>query len=372
MAVWLYSSLSLPAFSAAPLFARLSPDRATIHAGEAFQIILTIHVTGETLAQQISIDGLPAPEQLQLYPFQELPNETVTLEGLPYEVRKFRAWARAPKAGSISLAPRLGGTFIQTTRLFFMMQESRRPTNIPVEPMTLSIQPLPEAGRPVDFSGLVGRFAFSVVPSPLNIALGDLINVTFTIEGDLVPDVYLKPGIRALPELKVYGLKPVAGESTPARQVFSQTIVPCSSTLTSIPPCSLSFFDTRQMRYTTLTTGPFPIHYHAERAPVQTVYSPTQTTAKTESTNTIGLVPHAEGLPLWTRIWQRLKHEKSAIITGNNEVQVFLAPSESSQKLFTLKPGTSVTTGSTNENWIYVSSPDGLGWIPATALAPSP
>jgi hypothetical protein len=370
-ASWLYLAMCLPSFAAAPLFARFSPDRATIYAGEAFQVTLAIHITGETLAPQISIDALPAPDQLQLYPFQELPIEHVTLEGLSYEVRKFRAWARAPKAGSVVFSPRLNGTFIQTTRSFFMMQESRRPASIPIEALNLSIQPLPEAGRPTDFSGLVGRFAFSVNPIPLNIALGDLITVVFTIEGDLLPDIYLKPGIKPLPELKVYELKAVAGETTPSRQVFNQTIVPVSSTLTAIPACSLSFFDTRKMQFIILTAGPFPIHYHAEHTPAQSVYSPTQNVAKAGETNIISRSGFGKSPSIRDRIWLHLTNEKLLTIPGDAEIQVFLTPSESSKKLFTLKPGISVITGVTNENWMYISAPEGMGWIPLSTISES-
>lgn len=360
----------LPTFAAAPLFARFSTDRTNLYQGETFQITLAIYITGATLAPKISIDALPAPDQLQLYPFQELPNETVTLEGHPYEIRKFRAWGRAPKAGTITLSPRLDGTFILTTRSFFLTQQSSRSTQIPVEPLTLSFLPLPETGRPANFSGLVGQFAFSVVPSPLNIALGDLITVTFTIGGDLLPDTYLKPSIKPVASLKVYELKPLAGENSPTRQVFTQTVVPVNTSVTNLPACSLTFFDTLAKRYRTLTAGPFPIRYHAERAPLQTIYSPTQTTVKATITNSTGLSAHSESLPFWRQIWQRLNPRKFKTISGDHGVQVFLAPAESSAKLFTLKPGTTVTTGATNADWICISSQDGSGWIPATAITP--
>jgi len=362
--------LCFPALSAAPLFARFSTDRAIIHAGEAFQITLAIHITGETLAPQISIDGLPPADPFQIYPFQELPVETVTLDGLPYEVRKFRAWARVSKAGSVSLAPRLNGTFIQTTRTFFMMQESRRPANIPVEALTLTIHPLPESGRPMNFSGLVGHFNFSVTPVPLNIALGDLITVTFKVEGDLLPATYLKPGVQSLPELKVYELKPVVGESTPSRHVFSQTIVPGNSNLAAIPACSLSFYDTQQMRYKTLIAGPFPIHFHAERAPVQSVYSTPQAANKGEASNLMKNAPLGGGPSMSFRFWHWLKNENTATVIGRDAVQVFFAPSETSQKLFTIKPGTSLTHGETTDGWIYISTPDGMGWVRDTAISP--
>lgn len=372
VAGFLYFAICLPVFSAAPLFARFFTDRDTIYAGEAFQVTLAIYVTGDTLDPQISIEGLPDPAQLQLYPFQELPIETITLDNHSYEVRKFRAWARASGAGSVSLMPRLNGTFIKTTRSFFFMQESQHPASIPIEPCRLSILPLPETSRPADFSGLVGRFAFSMSPTPLNIALGDLITVTFTIEGDLLPDTYRKPGIRQCPDLKVYELKPVTGETTPARHVFTQTIVPVINSLALIPACSLSFFDTRQMKYKTLTAGPFPIRYHAEHAPDLSVYSPTQTASQAGTPSPVAVsTPASDTHSFWSLLCQRLNQEKPATLIGNNEVQVFLAPSESSKKLFTLKPGASVTIKATHESWLCISSPEGLrGWVPAAAISP--
>jgi hypothetical protein len=361
-------SLCLPALATPPLFARFSADRTPLHAGEAFQLTMAIHVTGETLAPEISIDALPAPDQLQLYPFQELPRETVTLDGLSYEVRKYRAWARAPKAGSVTLSPRLTGTFIQTTRSFFMMQESRRPASIPVETKVISIQPLPETGRPKDFSGLVGRFTFTAIPTPLTIALGDLITVTFTIEGDLLPDTYLKPVIKPGADLKVYELKPVKSDNTPERHVFTQTLVPSHITLTAIPSCTLSYFDTRSLRYETLRAGPFPLHYQAEHTPAQSIYTMNATPSNTVTPHRIEPPTDIGRASIRDRFTHRLKQENKRKVIGESDIPVWLAPSESSIKLFPLKPGATVFTGATHENWISVSSPAGSGWVPATAL----
>lgn len=363
-----------PLYAAAPLFARFSTDRTPIHAGEAFQITLSILYTGESLAPQISIEGLPAPEQLQLYPFEELPGETRSIEGRPYDVRSFKAWARAPKSGTVLLNPKLGGTYIQTTRSFFFMQESRRPTSIPVEPLALSIQPLPPNGRPSNFSGLAGVFSFHVTATPLHIALGDLVMLTFTVEGDLLPDTYSKPGLTQGPDLKVYELKPVPGECTPTRHVFTQTVVPTHSSLTAIPVCSWSFFDTREGRYKTLTSGPFPLHYHLERPPAHQVYSPPKTNASTGTTNDYGCSNSSSNdVPSLNLGWQWMRFEKKETIGGKEEVQAYLAPSDASKRLFVIKPGTPVTTGATHDLWIYISTPEGMGWIPASTLRnPSP
>jgi hypothetical protein len=249
-----------------------------------------------------------------------------------------------------------------------MMQESRRPASIPVETKVISIQPLPETGRPKDFSGLVGRFTFTAIPTPLTIALGDLITVTFTIEGDLLPDTYLKPVIKPGADLKVYELKPVKSDNTPERHVSTQTLVPSHITLTAIPSCTLSYFDTRSLRYETLRAGPFPLHYQAEHTPAQSIYTMNATPSNTVTPHRIEPPTDIGRASIRDRFTHRLKQENKRKVIGESDIPVWLAPSESSIKLFPLKPGATVFTGATHENWISVSSPAGSGWVPATAL----
>ena len=262
--------------SAPATVARFSSDRGALYAGEAFQLTLTIYISGETLDKQINIANLPAPTDLQLRSFEELPLETEVHDGRAYEVRKFRTWARPSKAGSLVLAPRLDGTTIQTTRAFFMVQEMRQPLSIPVEPFTLTIHPVPLLGRPAGFSGLAGSFSFTVQAKPLDIAEGDLITLTYTIAGDWLPDTFPKPSIRTGKGLKAYELKPIPEDCSPTKQVYQQTVVPENSSVTSVPACSFSYFDTRTAGYKTQTGGPFRIRYHVEHILPQPIYAPIQ------------------------------------------------------------------------------------------------
>ena len=354
------------AFPESPVTARFSLDRERLTAGEAFLLTLEFRISGDALDKEISIAALPPPGELQIWSFEELPNETVVQGAKSTEVRRFRTWARVKTPGLITLAPRLDGTLIQTSRTLFLTQQVRRSIHIPVEPFPITALPLPDTGRPPRFSGLVGNYTFSVKAVPLDIALGDLITLTFTVEGDWLPETYSVPQAVSIPGLKVYESKPVPEESSPTRQVFRQTVIPQENSLKALPAFALTCFDSREFRYKTLVSGPFPITIHAELVPKHPVYVPTQALTGCSTQNSIHPAEGPSSPPdsWWTRIRTRLQGHQSMIIQGNTETTARFGPSDSARELFTIQPGTPVTLDSSSDDWIRISCSQGTGWIP--------
>jgi hypothetical protein len=65
------------------------------------------------------------------------------------------------------------------------------------EPLTLTVLPLPDAGRPVDFEGWIGRYEITSPAHPTTIAAGDTLHVAVTIEGQ--GNHMLRPAPRLTP-----------------------------------------------------------------------------------------------------------------------------------------------------------------------------
>src|SRR5262249_40120157 len=61
---------------------------------------------------------------------------------------------------------------------------ARRPITVQSEPLHLEVLPLPDAGKPADFSGAVGTFDLHVSASPRELKAGDPVTITTTVEGD--------------------------------------------------------------------------------------------------------------------------------------------------------------------------------------------
>lgn len=362
---YMWAAVFPMAASAAPdIFARFTVDRNGIFAGEEFGLTLTLYAAGHALGKQISISGLPPADQLQLTPFQELAIGTAIQEGRSYETRPFRCRARAAQPRKIVIAPGLQGTIEEITRSYFFVQHSQRPVSIPVEPLALEIRPLPEAGRPASFSGAVGRFAFTASAAPLDVSVGDLVTVTFRIAGEGLPDTLPSPSVPETPGFRIYAAQRVPEESSGAQRVFRQTVVPTEAAAGSIPAVAFTYFDARAERYRTESAGPFPLTFHADRAPVQPIYVPPPSTATTSSASRPKAVPMPPAPGRFERLKNRLLARKLFVVSGPDEVTIRLAPSESARPLFTLKPGVAVSVESTVQGWSRITCREGIGWVP--------
>jgi hypothetical protein len=128
--------------------------------------------------------------------------------------------------------------------------------------LELNVQPLPEAGRPDDFYGLVGNYTISADATPKEVNVGDPITLTIRIGGG----VYLKPvrwpDLEKTPQMAELFRIPAEradGEIRNGVKVFTQTIRPNHDKVAEVPPIPLSFFDVEAGRYRTVYTRPIPL-----------------------------------------------------------------------------------------------------------------
>ena len=260
---------------AADATAKLTCETRDLYAGQLFQLVLEISLDGVQLSGQLGIDGLPPSAVLQLDPFQPLATEPTTRDGRTVELRRFRCSARALTPGPLTVAPILHATALEETRSYFFVQQYQRPLAVRVAPLQRDILPLPAAGRPDDFSGAVGRFTLQAGVAPRDVAVGDLVNVTLTVEGDGSLEGAAAPRLAPPAGFRAYDLQPVAAESRGNRRVYRQTLVPLNATARQIPTATFAFFDPYGGQYRRAAVGPFALAFHEERAPVTSVYVPT-------------------------------------------------------------------------------------------------
>ena len=364
------TGLCLTATAATPaVFARLTPDRADIYHGEQFVVTLAVYTAGETLGRQISLAGMPDAASATFGAFEELPNESTVIEGRVYDIRRYRNRARANRAGLLRLAPQLQGTLVRTVRAMWFTQSQEQAVTIPVEPLDLPIREVPAEGRPAGFSGAVGQFAFVARAEPLDVAPGDLVTVTMTLSGEGLPDVLTPPSVPAGPGLKVYEVKLAPARGEPGRRVYEQTIVAAEPFAKAIPAVAFSYFDPRERRYRTASAGPFPLVFHSERAPTTTVYTPPATTAAAPAA-AVSAAPAGPGRLV--RAWHALTGQHFAVARPGADTPARFAPGGETPILFVLKPGTRVRLEGESQGWVRISCHDGIGWVPAGAIAGEP
>ncbi len=130
------------------------------------------------------------------------------------------------------------------------------------KPLTLSVLPLPQQGKPAEFYGLVGRYGISASASPTEVNRGDPITLIIKIG----PNKYLKPvqwpTLEQIPEM-AQNFKIPSEKSSPTMQkgfkVFTQTIRPSNNDVTRIPPIPLAFFDVDKGKYIVAQTEPIKL-----------------------------------------------------------------------------------------------------------------
>src|SRR5262249_56847351 len=100
---------------------------------------------------------------------------------------------------------------------FFYGGPPRQPVELTSQPLVLDVLPLPEQGKPADFSGAVGRFSLDVRGAPLDVTAGDPVTMTYTLRGDGDLSSVAPPAIAGSDTLRVYPVQ--AATTPPGRQV---------------------------------------------------------------------------------------------------------------------------------------------------------
>ena len=124
---------------------------------------------------------------------------------------------------------------------------------------TISVKPLPEAGKPADFSGAVGSFKFTAKPSKTNLKNGESLDLKVTVAGTGNLKLFNLPKPVVPNSLEMYD--PVHSEQvqTPLSGMNGQisdnyTIIPQFKGKYPIKPMSFTYFDLSSGKYKTITS----------------------------------------------------------------------------------------------------------------------
>ena len=126
------------------------------------------------------------------------------------------------------------------------------------EPTVLDVKPLPSAGRPANFSGLVGQYQITAQKSSDRLAAMDTVTVTVNIEGVGLLDTAGSPFTDNLQGSKIYADKPEYKEQIDANagirsaKSFKYAVVPSQPGTIQLPPVEVNVFNPRLGQYVTL------------------------------------------------------------------------------------------------------------------------
>jgi len=132
-----------------------------------------------------------------------------------------------------------------------------RPSSAPLE-----VLPVPMQGRPPDFAGAVGLLDIETRAEPVEVGVGDPIELTIDIfgEGPLesLPPPLLSANARLANDFRLPS-EQLAGEVRDARRRFRLTIRAKRDDVTEIPPIEYPYFDPDAERFVIARSDPIPL-----------------------------------------------------------------------------------------------------------------
>ena len=250
------------------LTTQLSSDTAYLEE----QIIYSLKLYLRAKVSDISL-SLPEDENIVLKQIGKPREYQTVYNGNPYRVLEVQYSLIASAEGEYMLGPasmrmNVHDTQRRGSRGFFDDEffsfSSGRPIRVAGGPVTLKVLPLPEEGRPRNFSGLVGSFELTSTLEPSSLKSGESSTLTVRLSGsgnvNRMPDLELPE----LEDVKVYADQPALEVENSSKGMTGSKIMKWALVFEKpgeyrLPPLTVSFFDTGSNQYREITSAPYSI-----------------------------------------------------------------------------------------------------------------
>ena len=133
------------------------------------------------------------------------------------------------------------------------------------KPLTINVLPLPTAGKPADFSGLVGNFSISSFVDKTSVKTNDAITFKIEIAGTGNIKMIPEPKLQLPTDFEQYPPKISQkinrnNQGLAGSKVFEYVLVPRHPGEQIIKPVSFSYFDVSTNSYRTISTREIKVH----------------------------------------------------------------------------------------------------------------
>lgn len=259
------------------IFARVTLPETPPYVHQVFDLVLGIYsLPGVELTRDVNLLGGFPESGFVIGNFEELQMVREDVGGQFYNLRRFRAKARALTAGTFDVRPALRVGVVDPNQRrqprdpfgFFdpFGGPSATPVTLPVPPANLAIRAIPAEGRPADYNGAVGQFDFTMDVRPRELKVGEPVTVTLRLQGAGNVAAALPPSYRDADRFKAYEARQVGDVPDAAAErgakTFEQVVIPRMEEMNELPALRFSFFDPAAEQYRTVSAGPFPLTVH--------------------------------------------------------------------------------------------------------------
>ena len=178
---------------------------------------------------------------------QKLPPYTQEIRGKTFWVEEYTHKLYPMKTGQIVLAP---------AELLLPLPQGHK--TLKTAPLTLTVQSIPEIGRPPHFNGAIGEYQISAQLERGSVEVGRALTFTVRVSGRGNIQTAVAPRLPTIAGIMVSG-PTFSKDSTPTSRVYAYVLTPARTGVLRIPPIKYAYFDPSRAVYATTETTPIPI-----------------------------------------------------------------------------------------------------------------
>lgn len=205
---------------------------------------------------------------------EELPpvrNGMTQIDGRPYQFSEIKVALFPVQPGRLTIGPavihcqiaRMGGDAGQDFFDRFFAMTAPQPVTLNSEPLTVQVDPLP-AGKPDDFTGVVGRLSAKASADRVDVKAGDAVTLSVALSGTGNLKSLPEPKMPDLPSLRFFTTESSASvdkanDRVGGSKTFRTVAVPRVSGDVRVPPFTFSYFDPQRKAYARAATAPIDL-----------------------------------------------------------------------------------------------------------------
>ncbi|MBD3256971.1 hypothetical protein GF377_00965 [candidate division GN15 bacterium] len=141
---------------------------------------------------------------------------------------------------------------------------AREQVQVRSQPIVIRVKPLPDDGRPSDFTGTIGKFSMTATADKTEVEVSQPITLRIEFSGVGNVKSIAEPQIPDLPEFRVYRASSnenisIYNDQIGGTKIYEEVFIPNRPGNLEIPGLTFNYFNTRTDSYETLRTQPIPI-----------------------------------------------------------------------------------------------------------------
>lgn len=297
-------------------FIRIDITNPKPYVGQGIGAIYKLYINEETSVADYGQLNISEPKGFWAETITDKPYfaGTTQINGTNYQVYVLRKLLLIPQhAGTLEITPQkvelvLVKKVLRQYGPFQVYEDTPQKVVLSTQRIRIKARPLPQEGKPIDFSGAVGQFEFYVIPQDTLSRTGQDLEIKVKVVGTGNLNMFDMPRPVFPPEWEVYD---------PEHQVHTQptfkgykgsvtdiyTAIPQKPGKYTLPPLSFSYFDPADGRYKRLSSRAYTFEISGGTIASTTTPAPASSVSALADIETRTRWQKANEKPYWQRPW---------------------------------------------------------------------